>query len=97
MKQGTLREAEPQASAAAHPAAPKVEAGISSTPLSTIRSPPSWTFGNASREELANVYDKVGSVGQLVGQCYTTPTEGHRLTRPRPSPKERMVWPSRIA
>ncbi len=84
MKQGTLHEAEPQASAA--PAAPKVEAGISSTPLSTIRSPPAYTFGNASREELANVYDKVG-LGQSVS-----------ATQPPPrgvAPPDRAHLPSR--
>ena len=36
------------------------------------------------------------SVSQSVSQWYTTPTTGHRLTRSRPSPDERVILPSLI-
>ena len=35
------------------------------------------------------------SLSQSVSQCYTTPTTGHRLTRSRPSPDERVILSSR--
>ena len=36
----------------------------------------------------------IPTVSQSVSQCYTTPTTGHRLTRSRPSPDERVILPS---